>query len=367
MVPARHDTKAPPGRTPVRLGGTVALAFAVLGVPTIFGDLFPHNSAQQPHSGIVTVPSPSIADARAVLWSEPTDIERRDLFYGPGGKEHQPHGSFTFLREDLDGSHPKFEVRDDDGVHWKAKLGTEARPETVASRLLWAVGFSADEDYFVDEIRVNQMPAHVHRGQRMIDSNGTMHSVRLKRESDERVKVGAWSWRQNPFAGTRELNGLRVLMAVINNWDLKDINNTVFELKDAHEEGTNERVYEVSDLGSSFGSAGLERTDRSNGDLRAYRRTPFITHLTSDEVEFNVPRRPDWIVLANAPEFFRRRQLLWLGRHIPRADAKWAGLLLSSLAPSQIRDAFRAGGYSPDAVEGFTTVLEARLTQLSEL
>ncbi len=156
-------------------------------------------------------------------------------------------------------------------------------------------------------------------------------------------------------------------MAVINNWDLKDINNSVYELRHPGEGGANERVFEVSDLGSSFGSAGLERTDRANGDLRAYRRSPFITHLTSEEVGFDVPRRPDWIVLANAPEFLRRMRLLWIGKHIPRADARWVGLLLSRVSPNQIRDVFRAAGYSPQEVEGFTEVLEARIRQLSEL
>jgi len=365
MAIERCHTNASWARLRVRLGGTAVVALAILGAPTIFGNSWLHNSAQRPHSGVVTVPARSVGGA--VLWSEPTEIERRDLFYGPGGKDHQPRGSYAFIKEDLDGSHPKFDVRDGDGVHWKVKLGTEARAETAASRLVWAVGYSAEEDYFVDDIRVSGMPEHVHRGQRLIDSHGTMHGVRLKRASDDRVKVGEWSWRQNPFTGTRELNGLRVLMAVINNWDLKDINNTLYERKHAHEEGGNERIYEVSDLGSSFGSAGLERTDRSNGDLRAYERSRFITHLTSDEVEFEVPRRPDWIVLVNAPEFFRRLQLLWLGRHVPRADARWAGLLLSRLSPGQIRDAFRAAGYSPDEVAGFAQILTARITQLSEL
>jgi hypothetical protein len=346
-----------------RLAGTVVLAVALLGSPVVSGNPSQHNPAERARSDIVTV----VDDAHAVLWSEPADLERRDLFYGPGGRAHQPHGTFTFVKEDLDGSHPKFELRDADGVQWKAKLGTEARPETVASRLVWAAGYAAEEEYFVDEIRVNEMPAHVHRGQRMIDSNGTMHGVRLKRESGEREKIGEWAWRQNPFTGTRELNGLRVLMAVINNWDLKDINNTVFEVKDAQERGAHERVYEVSDLGSSFGSTGLERTDHSNGDLGTYRRTAFITHLTSDEVEFEVPRRPDWIVMANGPEYFRRTQLLWLGRHIPRADAKWVGILLSNISPDQIRDAFRAAGYPPDAVAGFAEILKSRITQLRDL
>ena len=57
-----------------------------------------------------------------------------------------------------------------------------------------------------------------------------MHNVRLKRTEDEK-KIGTWRWRNNPFAGTRELDGLRVMMAVINNWDLKDKNNAIRDEK----------------------------------------------------------------------------------------------------------------------------------------
>ena len=84
----------------------------------------------------------------AVLWRDPTDIAARNLYYGPGGEKNQPHGPYTFVKEDLDGSNPKFVVRDRDGVKWKVKLGLEARPETVATRLVWAVGYFANEDYF---------------------------------------------------------------------------------------------------------------------------------------------------------------------------------------------------------------------------
>ena len=95
------------------------------------------------------------------LWREPEDIRSENLFYGPGGKAHEPHGPFTFVKEDLDGTNPKYDVRDEDGVKWKIKLGAEARPETVASRFVWAVGYHADEDYFLPEVRVTGLPAHV--------------------------------------------------------------------------------------------------------------------------------------------------------------------------------------------------------------
>jgi len=59
--------------------------------------------------------------------------------------------------------------------------------------------------------------------------------------------------------------------------------------------------------------------------------------------------------------------LEWIGRHIPRADAKWIGSELAKLSPQQIRDAFRAGGYSPEEVEGFARVVESRIAELNQL
>ncbi|HWW85825.1 MAG TPA: hypothetical protein VNZ26_19645 [Vicinamibacterales bacterium] len=301
-----------------------------------------------------------------VLWREPTDINHRDLFYGPGGEEHQPPTIFTFVSEDLDGSNPKVNVRDATGMRWKIKLGAEVRPETVASRLVWAVGYFADEDYFLREVHVSQMPAHLHRGQHLVGRDGTLRDVRLKREPEDRKKIDNWQWRENPFSGTRELNGLRVLMAVINNYDLKDVNNAIRGDKRSRS-AESELVYEVSDLGSSFGSAGLERTDRSKGNLEVYRRTPFIKRMAPDEVDFSVPRRADWIVLVNAPEFFMRLRLRWIGHQIPRDDARWMGHLLAQLSADQIRDAFKAAGYSPEDINGFTAALESRIAQLNQL
>ena len=76
----------------------------------------------------------TVGQKSAILWRNPADITTRDLFYGPGGKEHEPHGPFTFLEEDLDGTNPKIVVRDRDGVKWKVKLGPEARPERPQQR-----------------------------------------------------------------------------------------------------------------------------------------------------------------------------------------------------------------------------------------
>ena len=66
------------------------------------------------------------------------------------------------------------------------------------------------------------------RGGNLVSPDGTVHNVRLKRHLKDQKKIGAWSWAKCPFTSTREWYGLRVLMAVMNNWDLKDSNNSVY-------------------------------------------------------------------------------------------------------------------------------------------
>jgi len=303
-----------------------------------------------------------------VLWREPEDIGSRNLYYGRGGEEHQPHGPFTFVDEDLDGSNPKFTVRDREGVKWKVKLGAEARPETVATRLVWAAGYFVNEDYFLPEFRVEDMPAHLQRrhADRFIQPDRSMLNVRLKREPKDEKKIGSWRWRDDPFSATRELNGLRVMMALINNWDLEDKNNSIYDEKRKGQ--PDERIYMVSDLGASFGTAWLDRThEKSKGNLNWYTRTKFIKKVRPDSVDFEDPRRPAFIVLANPVEFFRRVHLRRIGRDVPREDVKWIGGLLAKFSDDQIRDAFRAAGYTPQQIDGFAAVVETRIAELNKL
>jgi hypothetical protein len=313
-------------------------------------------------------PAAAGATTQAVLtelWRQPKDIASENLLYGPGGRNHEPHGPFSFVSEDLDGTNPKYDVRDEDGVKWKIKLGAEARPETVASRFVWAVGYHADEDYFLPEVRVTGLPGHLHRGQKLIQAGGVMRNVRLKRTQDEK-KIDTWRWRDNPFVGTRELDGLRVMMAVLNNWDLKDENNAIREEK--RTDDIDKRVYVVSDLGASFGTTGrgLSHT-KSKGNLRSYSRSRFIKRAGPQFVDFNVPSRPGLLVMFNPHEFFSRLGLRWIGRDVPRQHARWIGDMLGQLSREQIRDAFRAGGYEGEELAGFTSDFEERIAELKKL
>jgi len=321
-----------------------------------------------------------ISTRDAVLWSNPADIGSRNLYYGPGGEEDAPSTTkFTYDKEDLNGTSPKFDIRDQNGVKWRVKLGEEARPETVATRLLWAVGYFANEDYFLPTIHVEGMqPVSRKRRKRvrgLIDADGTMHNVRLKRYSKNEKKVGTWQWHLNPFTGTRELNGLRVMMALINNWDLKDENNAIYAEKELRGDWQNkdgldasETVYMVSDVGASFGTTGRVRNRAvAKGNVNSYRNSKFIRRVTPDYVDFYVPAREALVFAVNPKEFIARLHLRWIGRRVPRTEARWMGQLLAQLSRDQIHDAFRAAGYSPEEVDVFRDILEKRITELNDL
>jgi hypothetical protein len=312
-------------------------------------------------AGAAKKPASDVAESGpAVFWRDPGDIESRDLFYGPGGSQDQPRGPYTFVKEDLDGSNPKFVVRGSDGVKWKVKLGVEARPETVATRIVWAVGYFANEDYFLPDLQVENMPAHLHRGQKLVAADGSIHNVRLKREDEK--KLGEWAWRRCPFSGTREWNGLRVLMAVLNNWDLKDENNSVYR------RASSDRIYMVSDLGASFGTAGASwPLWKAKGNLNSYTNSNFIRRRTTASVDFDVPARPRFLYLLHPRNYFSRLRMRWIGRNVPRSDARWMGDVLSRLSDRQIQDAFRSAGYSEPELEGFSKVVESRIKLLAEL
>jgi len=294
------------------------------------------------------------------IWHEPGSIAQLNLLYGQGGKELQPAPPFKFDSEDPSGTNPKFNVIDAHGTKWRVKLGDEARPEVTASRLLWAVGYFADEDYLVDTARVENLK--LTRGEDLV-ADGNIVEARFEKKPDGDKKIGIWRWKDNPFTGTKEFNGLRVMMAVMNNWDLKDVNNAVYEDSISRKD-----LFLVSDVGATFGTNGLSWSKgRSRGDVHTFRQSKFIKRKTDTEVDFATPAAPTPIEAANVKKFAMRRDLEWIGRKIPIADARWIGGLLKQLSHQQLVDAFRAGQFPPEDVNEYVSIVESRINELAAL
>jgi hypothetical protein len=105
-------------------------------------------------------------------------------------------------------------------------------------------------------------------------------------------------------------------------------------------------------------------TGAGKGGLKAYEHSKWIGKSSTDSIDFNVPSAPSLPVIFNIPEFSLRRSLLWIGRNVPAADARWMGNLLGRLSREQIQQAFRAAGYSPAEIEGYSRTVQQRIAEL---
>lgn len=349
-------------------------------------------------------PDPVITASIDALWRDPGEIPNLDLALGAGGKGHAPHedATYVFVKEDLGGTSTKFYVKDQDGVEWLVKVGDEARGETAATRFVWAMGYFTDEDYFVPKLHVTGL-YKLRRHSKSIHKDGTITNARLKRSVKDQKKLATWAWADNPFRGSRELNGLRVMMALINNWDLKTVNNKVYGSKDQSNrddspsasqdqpqnlgDGTNTGTsngqaadpatrssntdsdvrYVVSDLGASFGRTGAFFS-RSKGKVKDYSKDKFIRDTTPETVDFVMRSKPGRII-----RFFQRgytRQRLAMAEtveNIPRSDAKWIGSQLAKLTPGQIRSAFECSGFTAKEIDWYSDILTKRIAELNNL
>ena len=62
-------------------------------------------------------------------------------------------------------------------------------------------------------------------------------------------RAGNWMWENNPFKDTPEFRGLKILMVMLNNWDMKDDNNEILAVR-GDTTGEGELRYIISDLGA---------------------------------------------------------------------------------------------------------------------
>jgi hypothetical protein len=294
------------------------------------------------YPGCTTKVEPTMPPSQAPMaefWQQPTDIQSRDLYYGPWGRERapDPNAAFAFVERKQHGTNPGVTVKDPQGREWHVKQpphydqGAEGPIEVTLSRVLSAVGYYQPPIYFLPRLSITDARGtHVEPGGRF-------------RLTDKSIKnTGDWSWQQNPFVGTRPYQGLLVILVMFNSWDLKNDNNSVYEVKQPGEGVT--RRYVVRDLGAALGETARLAPQRGDPDIFA--REPFITGVKDGFVQFNYH---GW-----HPELLK---------HISPDDVVWASELLGQLTDRQWNDAFRAGGYEPAVADRFIGRLQQKIAE----
>lgn len=305
-----------------------------------------------------------------VAWRDPGDITTRNLAYGPGSQELAPQAPFTFVSEDKLGTSPKFKVTDARGVTWSVKLGVEAQTETVATRVVWSMGYFAEESYYLDRAQVLNLPK-LTRGQEFVEKGGVVRGARFEPRRSTEQRATTWDWEQNPFAGSRHLNGLKVLMALLGNYDNRPENNLVINVGGA-QGGEAEARYYVSDIGATLGRVGGMGGKRSKNNLEDFRTAKFVTGVEGGYVKFDFSTKPKgaggfFAKIFNPSYAKSQAQKERIMKNIPVEDARWIGSQLSRLSDDQLRDAFRAAGYDAETMEGYVTALRTRINQLVQL
>jgi hypothetical protein len=266
----------------------------------------------------IHVPATPPAPAQlAELWVDP-GTSPRDLFWGVGGEQRAPakDAMYTMKARDDAGFSASYDVAGPDGVEWSAKIGPEAQTEVVVSRLLWGLGYHQPPTYYLPSWNVD------------LGRDGK------KRESEARFRPKLpqlkhlkeyWHWADNPFLGAREFRGMLVVMLMLNSTDLKDDNNSIYELVEPWDGAT--RWYLARDVGAALGETG-KLYPRRNW-LQGFEKGAFLTDVSEPRVHFDYTGR--------------HQELLTM---ITADDVRWAAGRMSRLTDAQWRDAFRAGNYS---------------------
>ncbi|HEY8560548.1 MAG TPA: hypothetical protein VIL74_09245 [Pyrinomonadaceae bacterium] len=280
----------------------------------------------------------TIPPGKRIMW-EKVNIPQRDLFYGPGGREMLPDLSkITFIKKETGGHNTKYRIRDGKGRVWVAKLGREAQPETAAVRLLWALGYKTEINYLAPTLT--------------IPGKGTFKNVRLEARPENIERLGNWDWRNNPFTGTNELQGLKIMMVLLKNWDIITVNNNILGTIGRNGQ---ELHYIVGDLGRTFGRLGnnnlpiIYRLGRTTGRPKHYAKSILIRDVEKGRIELSY-----------------KGKLRGIFKNVTVSQGRWLADLLIQLDDKQIEDAFRAANYSATDIDILTRAVKSKINELDE-
>jgi len=291
------------------------------------------------------------------LWRDPGDVERLDMTAGPGGAGQIPAAPFTFIEEHSSGTQPCVSVHDGNGRRWRIKWGHEVPCETFAVRLAWACGYFAEITHRLATGTIDGV-GKLSRAADSVGEGGAFADARFELDDPDVQKLfeaHSWSWTSNPFVGTPQLAGLKVLLMLMSNWDNKDqrdvsrgSNTAIYVTRVSR--WRREAQYLIVDWGGSMGKWGGTVVTRGRWDAAGFAaQTPqFVSGVTNGYVHFGYTGQRT----ADARASITVEDVRWLCRYLGR------------LTDDQLRAALRASGATDEETESFTTSLRQRIDRL---
>jgi hypothetical protein len=244
-----------------------------------------------PPGEAITAPERQEAIRRAGVWS-PTDIPSVDLKAGP-----YAGGAFAFDEwvtcdyKDVpqSGRSPKFVCETSPGHPVKVKYGprnAEVFGEVLSTRLFWALGFAADGMYPV-RVRCHGCPQDPSRSAEMAGTVVEFDPAAIERKPPGRAMEtrpgSGWTWSdlddigpEAPPGARAQRDALKLLAAFVQHTDTKAANQRLLcpEGEEVGRTGCRRPVLMVSDLGLTFGQAGLTIKNKRSVSLAGWSEVP---------------------------------------------------------------------------------------------
>jgi hypothetical protein len=292
------------------------------------------------------------------IWHEPTLAEATDLRFGPGGAAGAPVPPYRFIEEHFTGSQPCVAVCDARDRLWRVKWGHEAKPEAFAVRFAHACGYFAEVTHYVASGRITELK-DLARARQCIAADGGFVDARFELE-DRGVRMlfneHSWSWNDNPFVGTRQLSGLKLVTMLLSNWDTKDrrdvargSNTAIFEVPSRW---GHEARYLITDWGGAMGRWGSNIVSRGRWDPAGFEaQTPnFVTGVRDGFVNFG----------------YQGQRTAEIARDITVEHVEWFFRYARRLTEPALRQGLLACGATEDEAEVFARSLVERIRQVGE-
>ncbi len=344
---------------------TIRKYFVMLCLVALTGSAFAQSSKPKPadDSSAKGTEQMAVPTGQPVLWRNPGAVETLDLVGGAAGRAGAPKPPFTFIEESMSGSNPKVKIVDANKVQWTMKFGSEVNAEVFASRLAWAVGYFVEPAFYVASGKVEGVNgASFKRVKKdMLDpATGQFTAARFERQKDKGTKkfedAESWAFADNPFVktpeGMHQLNGLKIMMMLVSNWDNKDVRDAGRGSNTALFQYPGELRYLVTDWGGSMGKWGGVMS-REKWDCKGFasQTKDFVKDVRNGEVRFG----------------YSGQHTTTFVKGIVPADVKWLMTYLGRVTDTQISEALKASGATPDEVSCYTTSLRDRINQLRQV
>jgi hypothetical protein len=164
-----------------------------------------------------------------------------------------------------------------------------------------------------------------------------------------------WSWIDNPFVGSKELGGLKILVMLTSNWDTKDSrdgngsNNKIIHPISASDRSD---WFAVTDWGASFGKVGgFFRRDRWDWLGYAAQTASFVRTSSNGDVAWG----------------FKGKHGRDITGGVGLDDIRWLLPYLTPITDEEIEAGLAASGAPAAVAREYTRLIRSRIVQLERI